>query len=936
MKYPLAFFILALLFVIPVLADYNYWTQAGNTDRNTYDVLGSSTNNYTLITAPAADFGSRIQPLVFDTNNDDTNEIFVYSGDNVVSLLNGDDPTQELGSILLGDFDINPVLCDIDTDGQLEYVGVFNNGTRFLSFIEIDANDSITVGTPLDLGANATNQFGRMACDPFYSPAGDGSNYVLFVDSLKNLHIATYTGGSWAHEIVDVDDAVDHEANDDLDFAAGDNDVIVSDDFNVRGGRSAIFIAGTHIHEYVSLGSTTEENSYDFFGDLSIVVGREPTQIFLALIDTGGARYRAIISTHGISQAAAALVDSDLISFRSIGNSLGSQLSIEDQEIVSVGISGAGSSTKVARHAVADIVGSTAEDIIMYWEYDDDQGDTGRVEGLRVHTGNNLSPYLSFDFNTVGTDPRACTEDYDVVGYEKIYAVDMNDDNNKDILITCERDTGAENQHQAFFLNAPFYYPNASVNVSLGAVTGVQATPSPVDYNRDGILDLIYSDVTDTFFLQSSTTTATANNYPFNIEDEGAVNESGQIISTTLATVEFPPEQDDYIYNFAAVCDVQTSTAWYEDLRTGYNASENDVSANFFPIEDFLTFNGLTFTIGGNYTSFLLTKFHSEGVRASMTQGNGFSLDTNRTIDVLSFADDGQVTSYWRFNKTETNLTIQKVVPFQGIVTLGSTTVANGENNYEIKYTPEFDSFSGQEYFVAEFLINNVTVTETSTAQFDGTNIQDVQVYTEGNGTFTMKYFGLSVTGDLEPEFVQFQNGQEVVVSGVTITFPAPSDSIVGEGFTVIPGFNEEFSYECIYDTPGTYRQRAYLAEPNTAGDYSNYEEITVVIPESILPDVTGDGTDFEDDETLGLIDAFLDSLGLNTAFAKFIIAWVIILFLLFLGTTFHPMAGVIAFLVGLVIFVAMGWIPFWIVIVLVILAAALLAMTFRKVFAGD
>lgn len=897
------FILILILSITPALADYNSWHESGGTG-NTYFVRGTFAQNFTEVEPPSSTSGSVTHPIVADLNNDGTNEIMLYAGNNIISILDGDDPTEEQNAIAPGEPFISPVACDIDQDGSLEYVGVFNNGTNNLVATSLSSSGDVSIVSTVI--ANQTNLYGRMECARFYQPQGDTKNYVLFADESRFLHIAHVTGGAWVDTIIDVGAVAEEDGE--AQVFERKNDVVFSDNFHTGGENTVALVGGKVLYTYHSDGSL---NDFDFSSEFSTAPAAGSTsddKISLHVMPQSSGADRIFIGSTGDAVHG--------VKVRYVGGTL-----FQDDSVIFY----SGGGLDVLRDffwMVGPWEQSSRYDIVVVGT----EVTTGpNTFYARVYAGSDHSLQFSASNDSLG----------DRVFYS--YLVDTDNDADNDVLYFPDFGSGNTSKGIISYLG-----PNLSQRPTIlqfpDADYQFLYTPVPVDYNNDGLLDMIYTSGNKSIFFQSSVESQTVEDFPFTLAFSSAQNESGVLSSTVDVTAGYDPERDGYTYNFAAVCSVLTTSIWNERFTTGYNFTQNDVQTNPSGLESSLTFQGLSFTIGGNFSSLDITKFHDEGIRQNMEVTLSVTPGENRTFDVLSFAENDFVTSYFRFNKTGTTVTVEQVVPFAATIPLGSTTVSGTQFQYKMTYAPVRSEFSGLEYFTVEVFVNNVSINTTSTVfeNTPGSDIKDVSVFTEDDGSFIVHSLGLAGTTDFEPSFVQFQNGQQFTNNGVTFTINATSSSFAGDGFTVIPGHNEEFSYECVYDQPGTYVQRAYLAPVNTADDYTNYKEITVVIPSDLTSDDTpGTGTDFEDDETLGLIDAFLESIGLGSDLAKFLIAWVFILGMTFFGTQYHIIAGVLSFLVGLVVFVSIGWISLWIVLVLVIFAAAILVLAFKKVFGG-
>ena len=221
---------------------------------------------------------------------------------------------------------------------------------------------------------------------------------------------------------------------------------------------------------------------------------------------------------------------------------------------------------------------------------------------------------------------------------------------------------------------------------------------------------------------------------------------------------------------------------------------------------------------------------------------------------------------------------------------------------------------------------------------FSGTNIKDTELYTDtDNVTITLSRIGLAKTKNPTPTFSQFQNGQIITNNGITFTNPPPQDYIVGDGFTIIPDYNEKFYVSCTYPVAGTYTQRHFIAPINVVGDYSNYEDLTVTVT------VTGEAAAGEDTGGLenppageNIITSFFQDIGVVDQATAFV-AW-IFLSVVVAGFAFalHPAFGILTFVALMMLGVYLGMMPLWVIILFVIIAGGIFVTVYRKMTSGD
>ena len=906
-----ALIFLTLVLVLPfVFADYSIMLEAGNDATNSYSPLGyGADTSYTKVTSIGSTSGSYTAPIVFDGNGDGTNEIFLYGGNNVINVLNGDDPTIEQSSVIVGDPIISGAACDIDNDGKLEYVGAFDNGTMwFLTYFNIGAGGSITQGDTTELD-DITSVYGKIVCDDFFLSEGDTKNYALFVDTEKYLHYATITGGVWSHTVIDPDGSAGHE--DGAEFTYGDNTVALMEKPGISE-KVLIWIAGTYIHGYTPSG---EEFSDDFSSKLVDAGATNNNGIFSGVRQSPSGNDKIFLVTSQVNTGSA--FDTDVLLYKVTTNFGNPKFALDNNIVIPWGGSLTRNHHITAAIGAYDNTGGT-EDLIIRQETEGKQGSQG--VNTRVYSGLDLAL-----LNSTG-GILSCVSSGNRVFPNRLFYVDMNGDGNKDILTTCAGGLG----DVIFFLEGDGFTQNTTIHTQ---ATVSKLTPYPVDYNKDGFLDLIQYTPVETYFLQSSVTTTTEQNYPFSVALESQTEELEAFMDVTG---EY--ENPDALFNYALVCSVSTKSVWNERFGLQYQFNNSGVSLNVFPPEDLLTFDGLELFLDGvNFSQFDLLKEHTEGVRDNSIVSFAFTEPTNRTYDLIMFADDSTITEYWRLNKTGSNLTITKVVPFVGTVVVGSVSVAS-EILVEFLHEPTTDSFSGQKYFNIDIKVNNQTiVTDNSNIQFSGSNIKKFEAFTDDLGSVSIQYISLALSTDLEPGFVQFQNGVQIISGGFTTTVPAPlGDEIAGQGFTVLPGINDDFQSKCEYQETGTYVQRHYIGPPNTGFDYSNYEEITVEI---LGADTTGDGFDegvLSDDPLVTKAKGFLAKYGIETTLGFMLIWTLITLILAAWGFAKNSILGIVVLLFFIIIGTMIGVYPIWFTLLLAILAVASVVVLFRKIFVGD
>ena len=900
-----------LLSSILVSADFNILLEQGGSPQNKYAMFGVGQEEpYSFITTVGSTTGSFTTPLVFDANLDGTMDVFVYGGNNIINVLNGDNILVEQASLVIGEPFISPAACDIDNDGRLEYVGVFNNGTDVLTYIDVTPEGNIVQG-PFIILDNQTNIFGKIACSRFFQSEGDLRSFVMFVDVNKFLHFATVSGGVWEHTIIDSDGSVDHESSG-LDYTFGDNDMVIMDNPGT-GAPVAIWVSGEFLHGF----------SPDLTGwseDFSSETTLDPTQY-------NRIQYGVRTSPFGSDKLVVvnSAVDNDnsgdhnilLFKVTSFGDS--NQWALDATQTINFGGSGTRNSHMSMMLGSYDNTDGT-EDVILREELEQKQSGTGGV-GVRVLSGNDLS--ILNDTNSI----FQCDSAADRLFPNRAFYMNMEAGGSRDIVTSCRNISNSLDYIYA--LRGDDFNTLQEINAQDFTVGGL--TPYPVDYNLDGAMDFIYTSPARTFFLQSTVESPTQRNFPFNV----GVNQSIGLDVFTDINVEFA---SNFFYKYTAVCSIQSETIWAESFTANYNFTERNVSLfankNLDP-QDFIGAGGFNLEVTDtNITRFSLVKEHPVGVRDTMAQLVSWATPGDSSIVIFTAAADGFFTSIWQVNRTGQNITVTKLLPGIGSDNLGTVTIEGDLIRFRADYFPRQDQFNNSLSYDVTITVNAQVVNETAgTLGFIGDNIKDMTIEVTQNGNYSIAQMALKQQTDVEPPFVLFQNGIETTENIFTISVPSPQLPFVqGQGFRVIPGFNRTFVTQCSYEEPGTYLQRHYISPPTALEDYTNFREILVGTDvEAVFDEVDGgfEGDEFFDD----LISDLPEEL--QGPFGRFLIWLGFAFIIVIIGFSVNPMLGIFSIPLAILIGVLSTALPIWIAVLLAILVAGLIALVFRKVFAG-
>lgn len=227
---------------------------------------------------------------------------------------------------------------------------------------------------------------------------------------------------------------------------------------------------------------------------------------------------------------------------------------------------------------------------------------------------------------------------------------------------------------------------------------------------------------------------------------------------------------------------------------------------------------------------------------------------------------------------------------------------------------------------------------DVSNNVYDDLQSVDVSVYYDfitdtNNMKFTFKRDSIysvytipkSFTGD-DISTIVFNSSNATINSVSVYRYTTPSGfSINEQSFEFLP---------CIYTTTGTYITRTYN-NLNGYPDYSNYIDYTIIISELSSSTVSG-GED---------VNSFVNNLfgkGLSSVeklFYTIMIMFVTILLVVIIGFTYGMsglMVGVLTTIlavVELIFFAFIGFIPVWIIVLLIILCAGIIGVFAKRVF---
>ena len=136
-------FIALLLFLLPfTLADYNFLPEYGGDPDHSFSVLGGEPASLTA-QVMGLDNGTSHHPIVFDFNGDGEYEIIIEDGDSEIQLLSAENPAIKYSSFPFRQA-MNGIACDVDDDGDREYVTIINQTGQYdLLALSISANNDL-------------------------------------------------------------------------------------------------------------------------------------------------------------------------------------------------------------------------------------------------------------------------------------------------------------------------------------------------------------------------------------------------------------------------------------------------------------------------------------------------------------------------------------------------------------------------------------------------------------------------------------------------------------------------------------------------------------------------------------------------------------------------------------------------------------------------
>jgi len=940
------------LFILPfVNADYNRYVGAGDTTTISDYIINGAFTTSIAGSDISPTTGEYSEPISYDFDNDGNTELIYFGGDNITYMARSPNPNTIIDSVPLGDPQAIPVVCNLE--GAYRYVGIFRSGTQDTLYVLDVENHSLTIKyaqNVTDTSPNITGFIGGghsiawnpIRCYPFYGNKYDGSNpstlnsYAIWLDKNKTINFFTVNNGVMNLTTKDVNaDFYDQNA---VHPRLYSHDVVVDNTFDKGGEVTLQFIAGDMFFVMDEnndvYSSNISSKMYGSGGLLRLMGGFRNGQGG----GTGTVYYSSLASASG----------------NMVGQSYGTTSIFGNDNIQTIN----SSVTLIAGYnmGVGKVVKATKDDVF-------------RIEfaaaGIQVAV---LSSSTMLANQSTTLPPNALSDLYSK--RLNVFAI------------------GGK-------LYVPYYATLYEVNPSnitqtyrvfnTSFVGPMQGTAVPIDLDGDSYLDWFVSapDGNAPRIFRSGITTEslTENNYPFVV----TLNSTSLVPLSSDANIIVEFNDTERIYNYAVACNMNEESIWSEQFRIRYNSTDKNIT--FFPdaIENHMTANGLTLYLDN--TTFDQYDFYKEGAEdytGNLRQKIVMTRVGDNTLDYIAYTKDGYMTYWLRLEKNNTNIKAYKVLP-GNVTNIGNYTTIGGSEDLNINFEPTYDFDNDKNYFLVSVVQNGNTIFTDDNFAYDGSSIGDVELYTEttpsSNTTVYIKQLSLNKYGVVKPEFTQFQNGiiadirpeptavslldtildltnfanpaalllngyssiiDTVEESQYVQVIPPPYAAVEGDGYTVLADYNDVFFSRCEYSKPGNYTQRHYIAPRDTGDDYTNYEELTVEIKTTASSaddleskanesPISGFFFGFIKDPVTALVVGLLLSLGLSILLV-FLTNWVT------KGNTggfLLVMIGGVGFVVGLIMTWAIGLTPLWVILLLVIIAAALTALAFRYAVSG-
>lgn len=324
-------------------------------------------------------------------------------------------------------------------------------------------------------------------------------------------------------------------------------------------------------------------------------------------------------------------------------------------------------------------------------------------------------------------------------------------------------------------------------------------------------------------------------------------NSTENLAVTTKITTE--ENSSGLTYNYALACDLQIETLWNELFNNFYNFSTTNLTPNFPSPQTYLTFNGIEWAnVIGVTQNFDILEEANQAYRDYLEFNLRYQTNGNHSGDLIFYDETNNPTLWLVLNKTNNALTVNQFFPAYGITNnLANFTLVGGNVILRLVFTPTVSAGTGEEYFSFTITESNNTGTQVSTSHstnpdFGGMNIKNVELFVGNrfNGTTYYKAMSLARTNNPNPDYVLFQNGEREVIDGVTFEVPSIDGITAGDGFTLVPDYNNVWYSVCQYEDTEPKTQRHFIAPVNQGSNWDNYVDL-VITPSQIQENTSED-----------------------------------------------------------------------------------------------
>lgn len=377
--------------------------------------------------------------------------------------------------------------------------------------------------------------------------------------------------------------------------------------------------------------------------------------------------------------------------------------------------------------------------------------------------------------------------------------------------------------------------------------------------------------------------------------------------------------------------------------------------------------------------------FAADGLKLPSEHFNFVFNSSNSTPESYAFifteSDGGVITDYLELTRQDDIVLVQVVNNGGTRTDLGNVSLTGGGViNMDVFWNQVTDQNSPdffQPFFQRRVVINNQTLALGVTSQRSGRTIKSILFSSDiltSNGQLviaTVQHASLGVTTNLFPPQVDFVN-QPSTGEIQTAYFKVIPFGVCGTGtFTqecATPNSTpSSFFSECDYSTLGTYTQRHYLG-PYGQNNYTNFQDLIVVVNNNTAPGAScnagascqlpsdgGTGTcnggpdctttqpgqippPATSDSFQQFINDILSSIGFTSQASK-LIFWFIVCIggavAVYKWTSNNAIFGLLTFAVLFLAGIFFSLVPFWILILIVVLAGAAVAFGTRRAAAG-